>query len=66
MLFSPKQENGYGFFLRNYSVSPTKLDYEAAHAYCNVNGLRLAKWDTLEKFYDVAFVTGNLIFHYDG
>ncbi len=41
---------------RNYTVSPTELDYDAAHDYCAANGLQLLKWISMEKYYDVGFV----------
>ena len=45
---------------RMYTVSPGEMDFNEAHAYCESKGLGLAKWDTLEKLYDMGFIAGQL------
>ena len=44
----------------NYTVSLTDLTYDEAHDYCRTvgDGLKLVRWDTLDKFLDVGFITG--------
>ena len=43
---------------RNYSVSATQMNWDDAGQHCKDNNVTLAKWDDMEKFLDVGFITG--------
>ena len=43
---------------RNYTISSYTMTYEEAHTSCADNNLTLVKWDTMEAFFDVGFLTG--------
>ena len=45
-----------GLESRNYSVALPPIDYDSAHEFCASHGLRLAKWDSEDKYLDVGFV----------
>ncbi len=36
-------------------------NFTNAHEACRADGMRLAKWDTLEKYYDVGFLTSEKV-----
>ena len=45
---------------RNYTISKNVMDFDSANAYCAGLGMKLTKWDSVEKYFDVGMITSEI------